>query len=130
MATKITMDERSEEITLPDPVKLEWLQSLVGGYIEFVNFPDGSALMVHEEGRLIGLPVNHAATSLCVLKGKRQPEEYPIVGTAVFFSRVEMEKMEDDENEDDDTGERHEDDPLDPYTHDRVGDSSGDDDGC
>lgn len=68
---------------------LDALQELVGGYIEFVYFDDGSAMMVNEEGRLRGLPPNEAATGIAVLKG--HPEV--LVGPAVFISKAEMEKI-------------------------------------
>ena len=118
MATKIPVNGETEEFTIPETPKLEWFQGLVGGYVEFVNFPDGSAIMVHEEGRLIGLPPNFQATSLCILKGRPQPDMYPIVGIAIFFSREEMEDLEKEGQEEDHTGKRHND-PLDIYG--RVG---------
>jgi len=97
MAMKITPDGGGEEFALPEKASLEFLQALVGGYIEYVYFDDGSALMVHEEGRLIGLPPNAVACGLCVLKGMPQPDGFPIVGTAIFFSRAEMVAMKDEE---------------------------------
>ena len=53
---------------------LETLQNLVGGYIELVRMGGGVGLIVNEEGKLNGLPVN-----------------FPIgidfvVGTAVFVA--------------------------------------------
>jgi len=114
MATKIPVDGETEEFKMPENPKLEWFQKLVGGYVEFVNFPDGSAIMVHEEGRLIGLHPNFKATSLCMLKGRPQPDAYPIVGIAIFFSREEMEEMEKESPEEDHTGKRHND-PIDIY---------------
>lgn len=35
---------------------LEWLQRLVGGYIETVKFRPGFIAICNEEGRLLGLP--------------------------------------------------------------------------
>lgn len=40
------------------PLGLERLQALVGGYIEMVALPDGTELVINEEGRLHGLPRN------------------------------------------------------------------------
>lgn len=34
------------------------IQSLVGGYIEHVYFKDDIGFLIHEEGRLMGLPPN------------------------------------------------------------------------
>lgn len=92
MAKVFKIDGTNEEITMPVPVSLEWLQGLVGGYIEFVTFADRSALMVHEEGRLLGFQPNDNATALCFFKGS--PQALPIVGVAVFFSRDEMRAMD------------------------------------
>ena len=56
---------------------LEELQAFVGGYIEIAYPPHKSkVLVVNEEGRLIGLPVNEAASAIY----KREP----IVGDALF----------------------------------------------
>lgn len=38
--------------------ELATFQSLVGGYIEVLSMGDGVGLIVNEEGKLIGLPVN------------------------------------------------------------------------
>jgi len=122
MPTKIKVDGTSEWFVMPDKPTLEFLQGLVGGYIEDLRFSDGSCLMVHEEGKLIGLPLNPGATALSIVKGR--PDT--IVGDAVFFSRDEYKKMLTEERDDD---LFIDDDPLDPYTHDRAGDSASDEDG-
>lgn len=44
--------------------KLKEMQDFVGGYIECIEFPDGRTLVVNEEGKLEGLPVNDQATAL------------------------------------------------------------------
>lgn len=44
--------------------QLEELQEIVGGYIENLQLPDGRYMVVNEEGRLYGLPVNMAATHI------------------------------------------------------------------
>lgn len=42
------------------------LQRLVGGDIQLVPLPHGLSLVINEEGKLHGLPVNHRATeALC-----------------------------------------------------------------
>lgn len=43
---------------------LEELQMIVGGIIEIVELADGNLMVLHEEGKLIGLPKNHTATHL------------------------------------------------------------------
>lgn len=44
--------------------KLEQLQQIVGGHIEVVSLKDGRIIVLNEEGKLEGLPVNWAATKL------------------------------------------------------------------
>lgn len=65
---------------------LEQLQDAVGGLIEFVQpFDDRYELIVNEEGKCLGLPLNARAT-----------EHYPfmlwdvIVGDVVYASREEL----------------------------------------
>lgn len=41
---------------------LEELNSFVDGYIEIVDLMDGRLMVVNEEGKLIGLPLNLLAT--------------------------------------------------------------------
>jgi hypothetical protein len=43
---------------------LKELQKAVGGYIEMVHTWDNRWLIVNEEGKLMGLPVNEEATRL------------------------------------------------------------------
>lgn len=43
---------------------LEELQAAVGGYIEFVPTGNAGYMYCNEEGKLLGLPVNKAATSM------------------------------------------------------------------
>jgi len=54
---KIITDQKDE----PD---LESAQSFVGGYVEGIPFPNGDYLIVNEEGKLMGLPLNPEATTL------------------------------------------------------------------
>lgn len=106
MAKIIQPDGSFEERTLPD-YKLETMQALVGGLIEFVSFEDGSAIMVHEEGKLIGLPLNASATALMYVKKGHTALSYEkalwgqadvLVGPAVFFSAEEMRAMDSEED--------------------------------
>ena len=54
---KIIEDTKDE----PD---LKAAQDFVGGYVEGISFPNGDYLIVNEEGKLIGLPLNPEATTL------------------------------------------------------------------
>jgi hypothetical protein len=56
------------------------LQHQVKGYIEQVTLDDGTTMIVNEEGRLMGLPVNETASLLA----KRV-----IVGPAVLLGPVD-----------------------------------------
>ena len=47
-----------------DEPTLESAQKFVGGYVEGIPFPNGDYLIVNEEGKLMGLPLNPEATTL------------------------------------------------------------------
>ena len=47
-----------------DEPTLESAQEFVGGYVEGITFPNGDYLIINEEGKLKGLPVNEDATNL------------------------------------------------------------------
>ena len=79
----------NEDVALT-PQSLATLQKLVGGYIEFFEFDDGTALIVNEEGKMHGLPCNEQATALTLLK--RRPEV--IAGDCVFLSYAENRIMQ------------------------------------
>ena len=49
--------------------QLEELSAIVGGYIECLNFMDGSWLVCNEEGKLMYLPYNERATDFVKKKG-------------------------------------------------------------
>ena len=43
---------------------LKTAQKFVGGMVEGISFPNGDYLIINEEGKLIGLPLNPEATAL------------------------------------------------------------------
>ena len=43
---------------------LKAAQKFVGGYDEGITFPNGDYLIINEEGKLMGLPLNPEATAL------------------------------------------------------------------
>ena len=43
---------------------LKEAQDFVGGMVEVVSFPNGDLLLLNEEGKLMGLPLNPEATTL------------------------------------------------------------------
>ena len=54
---KMIVDKKDE----PD---LKAAQDFVGGMVEVVTFPNGDLLLLNEEGKLMGLPLNPEATAL------------------------------------------------------------------
>ena len=54
---KIITDQKDE----PD---LKAAQEFVGGMVEGITFPNGDYLIINEEGKLMGLPLNPEATAL------------------------------------------------------------------
>ena len=47
-----------------DEPNLKEAQEFVGGYVEGITFPNGDYLIINEEGKIIGLPINKEATKL------------------------------------------------------------------
>lgn len=94
MATLMAIDGTTTEVTVNKDSKLQELQAMVGGLIEFYGFRDGSTLMVNEEGKLRGMEINKAATALTAEKGR----SCLIVGPAVFMSAAEVRDMDNEED--------------------------------
>ena len=66
METKINTDAAEFKIIedSKDEPDLKAAQDFVGGYVEGIQFPNGDYLIINEEGKLIGLPINEQATKL------------------------------------------------------------------
>ena len=66
METKINTDAAEFKIIedSKDEPDLKAAQDFVGGYVEGIPFPNGDYLIVNEEGKLKGLPLNPEATAL------------------------------------------------------------------
>ena len=47
-----------------DEPSLKEAQEFVGGYVEGITFPNGDYLIMNEEGKIKGLPLNPEATTL------------------------------------------------------------------
>ena len=47
-----------------DEPNLKTAQDFVGGMVECITFPNGDVLIVNEEGKLMGLPLNPEGTTL------------------------------------------------------------------
>ena len=68
MKKKNTLSTDANEFVIIDDVKnepdLKAAQDFVGGYVEGITFPNGDYLIINEEGKLMGLPLNPEATAL------------------------------------------------------------------
>lgn len=58
------------------------LQGFVGGYIESIDLNDGSVMVVNEDGKLCGLPLNTQATD--ILRSSYKGATDFIVGDALI----------------------------------------------
>ena len=81
---KIIEDNKDE----PD---LKTAQDFVGGLVECVTFPNGDLLIVNEEGKLMGLPLNPEATALWRMKFTKQNyvtgyDDF-VVGPAIYIKK-------------------------------------------
>ncbi len=63
-----TLSTDANEFVIIDDVKneptLKAAQDFVGGYVEGITFPNGDYLIINEEGKIMGLPLNPEATAL------------------------------------------------------------------
>ena len=68
MTEQTTANTEVSEFKIIDDEKntptLKEAQAFVGGYVECITFPNGDVLIINEEGKLIGLPLNPEATLL------------------------------------------------------------------
>jgi hypothetical protein len=86
MAHLILPDGTTQEIfPSGNRFTLSELQKLVGGYIERIRLPDGSCLVVDEEGKPKCLAFNAQATLLAQLPGD------DVVGPAVLLIAKEQQ---------------------------------------
>jgi Domain of unknown function (DUF3846) len=67
---------------------LEELQTIVGGYIEAFYLRDGTVMMLNEDGKRLGLPLNLVATQRAHRNGL--PADDCIVGDVVIGTWIEM----------------------------------------
>lgn len=68
MATLIKIDGTQQEVKPQNNefFSLSEMQQYVGGLIQIIRFSDEEAMVVNEEGKLMGLEVNEAATNLAL----------------------------------------------------------------
>ena len=66
--TNTEINTTASEFKIVDDVKDEpkykEVSKFVGGMVECITFPNGDLLLINEEGKLIGLPLNPEATAL------------------------------------------------------------------
>lgn len=91
MATIIRVDGTEEELK---DTSLKGMQGAVGGYIQVVEMDDGRCLVMNEEGKLYGLPMNPKATILLRTKTGCFPNDY-IAGDAIIVTNQELNGNED-----------------------------------
>lgn len=77
MIEVLHVDGRREVVR--EAMSLHDMQSIVGGYIEVVTLPNKKHIVVNEEGLLLGLPTNLAASNIA---GR------PLVGTAILTDEL------------------------------------------
>ena len=69
---------------------LEEIQEIVGGYIEILTFKDGRMMVMNEEGKLLGFPINPEATRIARENNLIWPNDY-IVGTVLIADPGEID---------------------------------------
>ena len=74
-----------------DEPTLKAAQAFVGGYVECITFPSGDLLIINEEGKLIGLPLNPEATALWRMTFTKQNyvtgyDDF-VVGPAIYIKK-------------------------------------------
>lgn len=70
-----------------DKFTLQELQECVGGYIELAPAKNGNILVVNEDGRSLGLPINNSATDEYIYASG---VNY-IVGDVLLISQTEIQ---------------------------------------
>ena len=90
MAVLIKADGQQQKVEPKNSKRfeLEELQGYVNGYIEAIFLDDDTAMVVNEEGKLLGLPYNQLA-SIKFLQEKGYHE--PIVGDVLVCKRSQIE---------------------------------------
>lgn len=84
----ITVDGIEERTISQD---LETLQKLVGGYVETIKLTFDMTALVNEEGKMLKLPRNEKATTLCNLCEIGWHDDDFVCGTMVVVGGVDQE---------------------------------------
>jgi hypothetical protein len=72
---------------------LEEMQKIVGGYIQmieimFLNEP--GQMIMHEEGKIKGLPVNHKATAIALTHSNISGDDWIVGDVIILMGRARM----------------------------------------
>lgn len=67
-----------------DPMSLDQAQEYVGGLIQIIELPEGDQMVINEEGKCIGLPINERATAIAHNAQAIFPRDV-IVGNAMIL---------------------------------------------
>ena len=79
-----TLTPETKTITDKEPT-LKEMQKFVGGYIEVVDAPNGDQIVLNEEGRIFGLPINYEASEYWLGKGQYDDLYNNILGNALIL---------------------------------------------
>ena len=82
----LRVDGTKEDITPKKKFTLKQLQDFVGGTIDIQPLPDGREIMVNDNGKLIGLPINDQATK--IWKEQYPIEKYPFNNDGLIVGDV------------------------------------------
>jgi hypothetical protein len=67
------------------------VSKFVGGMVEVVTFPNGDLLLLNEEGKLMGLPLNEEATALWRTHFTKEPHAFGyddyVVGPVIVIAK-------------------------------------------
>ena len=79
-------DGTEKVITPKKRFTLKQLQTFVGGSIDIQSLPDGREIVLNDEGKLIGLPINDLATK--IWKEQYPIEKYPFNNDGLIVGDV------------------------------------------
>lgn len=66
--------------------RLAWVQSKVGGHVQWLPMGNDASLFVNEDGKILGLRPNRFASEMCWLRSMIHDGDY-IAGAAVVLGR-------------------------------------------
>ena len=90
----------ADQFKIIDDVKdeptLKSAQEFVGGMVEGISFPNGDYLIVNEEGKLMGLPLNPEGTALWRMTFTKEGYEFGydawVSGPAILIKKKALKR--------------------------------------